>query len=134
MNPPPEKSAGFFSWPDRGGRLAIVNMLLWVVVMQLQPGPIFGLALLLSPPVAIWFILPMHSLDAGGIVILCCIIGVNSFPWGYGFSWLILITVERRARLEAQRRAAGQCVACGYDLRRNVSGICPECGYQTLTC
>jgi hypothetical protein len=31
---------------------------------------------------------------------------------------------ERRRR----RRAMGQCVACGYDLRGNVSGLCPECG------
>jgi hypothetical protein len=27
-----------------------------------------------------------------------------------------------------ERKAAGQCAGCGYDLTGNMSGECPECG------
>ncbi len=37
------------------------------------------------------------------------------------YAWL----AGRRLR---RRRARGQCLRCGYDLRGNVSGRCPECG------
>src|SRR4051812_47777477 len=30
--------------------------------------------------------------------------------------------------LRQERRAKGQCVYCGYDVRRNVGGVCPKCG------
>ena len=31
-------------------------------------------------------------------------------------------------RLARRRHAAGECVACGYNLTGNTSGTCPECG------
>ena len=31
-------------------------------------------------------------------------------------------------RLRRERRPAGLCRKCGYDLTGNVSGVCPECG------
>ena len=31
----------------------------------------------------------------------------------------------------AERRRAGLCERCGYDLTGNVSGVCPECGKNT---
>jgi hypothetical protein len=34
----------------------------------------------------------------------------------------------RRARRLRQRRAGGQCLACGYDLRGGAHDRCPECG------
>lgn len=36
----------------------------------------------------------------------------------------------RRARIQCQRKYAGRCTACGYDLTGNVSGRCPECGTE----
>lgn len=42
---------------------------------------------------------------------------------------LQLITVLRRQRIR-RRRGAGQCAACGYDLRAT-PGRCPECGAVT---
>jgi hypothetical protein len=42
---------------------------------------------------------------------------------GVGWSYLAI----QRERRTARRRAAGQCVACGYDLRESPER-CPECG------
>lgn len=39
--------------------------------------------------------------------------------------WLRRALKRRRAR---HRRAAGQCLECGYNLTGNTSGTCPECG------
>jgi hypothetical protein len=39
---------------------------------------------------------------------------------------IALLTLRRRRRM-VRRAAAGQCVACGYDLRAS-PGSCPECG------
>ena len=35
---------------------------------------------------------------------------------------------HRAEGLKQERRDAGRCVACAYDLTGNVSGVCPECG------
>ena len=39
----------------------------------------------------------------------------------------LLAAQERERRLTAQRRKAGRCLVCGYDLRANPDQ-CPECG------
>jgi hypothetical protein len=65
-----------------------------------------------------------------------------TYPSGYHYSvafplWLLAVVLAiiparrfRRLALERRaerRRAANQCVACGYDLRAS-TGSCPECG------
>ena len=65
-----------------------------------------------------------------------------TYPSGYHYSvafplWPLAVLLAviptmrfRRLALEnraARRRAANQCVACGYDLRAS-TGTCPECG------
>ncbi len=45
----------------------------------------------------------------------------------YAGSWFALIRGVELLR-SLRRRMAGQCVRCGYDLRRVVGKTCPECG------
>jgi hypothetical protein len=40
----------------------------------------------------------------------------------------VAVRVHWHAHRVARRRAAGECLRCGYDLTGNVSGTCPECG------
>lgn len=53
---------------------------------------------------------------------------------GAGLVPLIAATVHLRRAFSARQRrlrtAAGQCLACGYDLRGS-AGQCPECGRDT---
>lgn len=44
---------------------------------------------------------------------------------------LVVITATILFRKEwdrQQRRKAGCCIHCGYNLTGNTSGVCPECG------
>jgi hypothetical protein len=41
--------------------------------------------------------------------------------------WVIGSWLSKR-RERKQRRQAGHCRRCGYDLTGNMSGVCPECG------
>ena len=61
-----------------------------------------------------WAVYALLSLPA--------LVGVVCFAQDQGLAW-------RRRR----RARAGECGACGYDLRGNVSGQCPECGVRTST-
>ena len=45
------------------------------------------------------------------------------YAFGAGVIWWLLSKINRRKKL----LLAGQCVACGYDLRASPD-ICPECG------
>lgn len=45
----------------------------------------------------------------------------------FAISWFALFTCIELFR-SLRRRTAGQCVRCGYDLRRAFSKTCPECG------
>jgi hypothetical protein len=45
----------------------------------------------------------------------------------YAVSWFAVFTGLELLR-SLRRRMAGQCVRCGYDLRRVVGSTCPECG------
>jgi len=85
---------GFFGMPTRGGKLTIVNCLLWVIVLV---GALTGQQLLILPgyvicwPVA-WLFLSAFDDEfngAGLVAIACVMIGVNSILWGYGISWLL---------------------------------------------
>ena len=55
----------------------------------------------------------------------------TSFVWN---GWTVLAmatgryTKERRTRRE--RRKAGRCPACGYDLQGEMERGCPECGWK----
>lgn len=67
-----------------------------------------------------------------GVVVIPWWMSLNIFlyslaavaPGAVGGAWLASRAGVRRDA----RRAAGLCVACGYDLTGNVSGRCPECG------
>ena len=45
-----------------------------------------------------------------------------------GASTALAYVLYRPGERPTERRAKGQCRACGYDLFGNVSGVCPECG------
>jgi hypothetical protein len=116
--------------PSRGGWLAILNAVLWVVVVSVPSGPLTAyLALFLSLPIALPCILPLTGgATTLGVVVGCAMIGINSFVWGYSLAWLTDDRQRRRRRREARLRRLGRCLQCEYDLTGNVSGICPECG------
>jgi hypothetical protein len=44
----------------------------------------------------------------------------------YALRWTPMLLPSYRRRLRRER--AGQCLACGYDLRGSTGGMCPECG------
>ncbi len=54
---------------------------------------------------------------------LACIVPAGAALGAAAWYWL-----ERPFARDRKRRAKGQCLACGYDLRGNLSGVCPECG------
>jgi len=91
---------GFFGMPTRGGKLTIVNCLLWVIVLV---GALTDQQLLILPgfvicwPIAWLFIAAFSDVFNGAelVVIACVMIGVNSILWGYGISWL-LSCIEKR--------------------------------------
>lgn len=58
---------------------------------------------------------------AGGLV-------VDALVWGGMVMsvWWLASSVRRW-----RRRAAGRCVACGYELVGVVGGVCPECGVES---
>ena len=122
----------FFGRPTRGGKLTILNCLLWGVLFATGPAgitvptPIVVLALLLfSPPIATPFLMPsLGGRSLSGIIELSVAVGVNSLLWGYGVSWLFSATFKSRAAKKLSRRL---CPACGYDLRATPES-CPECG------
>ena len=66
-------------------------------------------------------IISLAALDAGS-------------PWlGVAAAFCFAVAALARFQLHRQgvqtdRRDAGRCTRCGYDLTGNVSGVCPECG------
>ncbi len=101
----------FFGLPTRGGKLTILNCLLWASVLL---GLAIDRQILMSPaliacwPLAWLFILPVlgdRSPSAGaGLVVACVAVGVNSLLWGYGISWLISLTTRQK---ELRRQTRG---------------------------
>ena len=97
--------AGVFRMPTRGGKLTVVNCLLWGVVAlgAAADWPLLAYAGLIACwPVAWLFFLP--SLDPGEVVVRCIAIGVNAFLWGYGISWVVSRWTAWRTGREAGRR------------------------------
>jgi hypothetical protein len=76
-------------------------------------------------------------LVAGGVVVVAAAAPAVRLPPPLGQILTLLIAaagmylwcrLDRPHEIRAKRLAKGQCLACGYDLTRNVSGVCPECG------
>lgn len=143
----PSKSASafvrFFGMPTLGGKLVILNGLLWLLVWALAPdhhplqwgasGLVYLLEWIISFPLALFCLSQFPYLDRGpnleGILILSVTTGLNSFLWGYGLAWLWRDNAKRWRKEQAEhRRQHGLCLVCGYNLTGNVSGVCPECG------
>ena len=79
----------------RGGKLTILNGLLWVVValgIATEMPVLIIPAVVVCWPIAWLFILPVFGrvTPAGEREVMACVwIGINSFLWGYGISWLV---------------------------------------------
>ena len=94
---------GLLRKPPLGGKLAILNGLLWVgVVASTLHGAVpseigISAAMVLSLPIALPFILPTGGQCSEVDVIgLCIIIGINTLAWGYGLAWLWEAVCRRR--------------------------------------
>lgn len=104
---------------------------LWIDVLR-QPGRppldgrfwlIFGVTEGLAPiwlPLSFIVYQPVLTLATAMIAAVYVPVAIGTAAWRWHF--------EKR-RLAADRRAAGQCAGCGYDLRAS-AGLCPECGAE----
>jgi hypothetical protein len=93
----------FLGRPTRGGKLTIVNCLLWATVAlgaaTDSPSPLLLFpALVACWPVAWLLMLPTGHLyeSAGTLVVACMVVRMNSLLWGYGISWLLSMVTRRR--------------------------------------
>ena len=77
----------------RGGKLTIVNCLLWAIMcLGLAAGyPLLMLPALLTCWPLAWLslVLILGGATHQGLVIASIVIGVNSILWDYGLSWLL---------------------------------------------
>lgn len=93
-----------FAMPTRGGKLTIVNCLLWGVAavgIVTDVEPLAYAAVVACWPVAFWFFLPTLNRTREEILLACVMAGVNAFVWGYGLSW-ILSLMKRRSGPERE--------------------------------
>ena len=104
----------FFGFPTRGGQLTVLNCAFWLLFVLFakyaNPSPpswavamFIPSVLVFSFPVAIWCFLPQldYSPTLWDIIRQSVLIGVNSFVWGYGLSFVI-----RKLRGHRRRPAA----------------------------
>jgi len=111
---------GFFGMPTRGGKLTIVNCLIWVIVMigiVTNSSPLQLPEIVVCWPVA-WLFLLLTSPDGRPwsidvAVANCVIIGVNSFLWGYGISWFLSLPQKWRSGRRVERRGFEVITAAG---------------------
>ncbi|MCA9211129.1 MAG: hypothetical protein KDA55_22375 [Planctomycetales bacterium] len=81
---------------DLGGILTISNSVLWVALLLIAQSRVvpesvvIGIAMVLSLPFALPFILPRghHLPSDADVVAVLVVTGLNAFAWGYGLSWL----------------------------------------------
>jgi hypothetical protein len=73
-----------------------INGLVWISLFavgssRIVPEPVLiAIALIVAFPFAISFMLPSgHSVPSDpDAVLLCILIGINAFAWGYGLAWI----------------------------------------------
>jgi hypothetical protein len=90
----------FLGVPTRGGKLTILNCLLWVIVaigIETKNPVLILPAIIACWPVAWLFLLGFDGAPAHVMVLICVMIGVNSLLWGYGIAWL-------QSQFDARRR------------------------------
>jgi hypothetical protein len=73
--------------------------------------------------------LVVYAFTAGGVIDLPEPLGTVAGV-ALAASWVVAFMYWHvdPYRTLVERRAAGRCVHCGYDLTGNLSGTCPECG------
>ena len=118
-----------------------VMLAVWAfaVARGVPPMELSGGVLLAPVYVLMWLFLvtPLVHLDRSGRSSVAPLAGVPNAVLApaagalYVAAFAVSLRFVHRRRVRAQRRALGQCPACGYDLTANVSGVCPECGQST---
>jgi hypothetical protein len=95
--------------PGLGGKLAVLNCLLWFVFYLATPPLIdqslVPIAFILGFPLAL-VVLVADALDLnfGGFFAQMFLTGINSFLWGYGLVWLWSRTINKHLHRSAVRR------------------------------
>jgi hypothetical protein len=96
--------------PTWGSTLTVLNCLLWLLIALFPPA--WPLALILSIPLACWFLPPVYggisSVSALHFVMICVVVGVNSFLWGRGLALLLRLGTMARRRGPASMRIDGR--------------------------
>jgi len=100
----------FLSLPTLGGRLAILNLLLWIALIPIGRGEllpeqvIVPLLVLVSLPLVTYFLIPSTSTSTSSdnasdeqIALTVAALVINSYLWGYSLSWIWTKVVRRKS-------------------------------------